>query len=475
MKRAIKNHAGDFAAIIGLLVLSVVIAGYILNHERLRFPFIQSTPFTINAEFQTAQAVTPGQGQSVRVSGVQIGEIGSVALKNGMAVVSLSIDQKYKHLVHTNATALLRPRTGLKDMFVELDPGTASAPIAKPGYTIPVSNTLPDVNSDEILASLDADTREYLDLLVNGAGQGLKNHGGDQLAQVFQRFEPTHRDLARLNGAVAQRGADLQQLINSLARLNTALATKQTQITQLIDTSAIVFHAFANQEASVSQAVALLPGTLRQTTATLEKVQTFANVLGPAATNLIPAVRAIPAANTALTKLAVPSTPIVKNEIRPFVVAARPVIRSLRPAAAELASATPNAQTSFHVLNSLLNMLNYNPGSTTHGYLFWLAWLDHNARSLFDSQDGNGVFRNLFLQLSCASASQIASGVNGALAETLLNLTPILTNAGLCPKQAAASARDYSLLQSGQLGRHAWVSAASNGVKLPFDPKLPAN
>ena len=69
VKRAIKTHLGDFAAIIGLLVLSVVIAGYILNHERLRFPFIQSAPFTINAEFSTAQAVTPGQGQTVRVSG----------------------------------------------------------------------------------------------------------------------------------------------------------------------------------------------------------------------------------------------------------------------------------------------------------------------------------------------------------------------------------------------------------------------
>ena len=38
MKRAIKTHASDFAAIIVLLVLSVVVAGYILNHEGLRLP-----------------------------------------------------------------------------------------------------------------------------------------------------------------------------------------------------------------------------------------------------------------------------------------------------------------------------------------------------------------------------------------------------------------------------------------------------
>ncbi|MGH2892152.1 MAG: MlaD family protein, partial [Solirubrobacteraceae bacterium] len=64
MKRAIKDHMGDFGAIIVLLVLSVVVAGYVLSHERFRFQFIESSPFTLNAEFSTAQAVTPGQGQS---------------------------------------------------------------------------------------------------------------------------------------------------------------------------------------------------------------------------------------------------------------------------------------------------------------------------------------------------------------------------------------------------------------------------
>src|SRR5437588_1698218 len=147
MRRAIKSHLGDFLAILALLILAVVISGYVLSHERLRFPFIESSPFKVNAEFSTAQAVTPGQGQTVRVSGVQIGDIGKVSLKNGIAVVEMDIDQKYKHLVHQDATALLRPRTGLKDMFVELNPGTSGAPTVKQGYTIPVSNTMPDVNT----------------------------------------------------------------------------------------------------------------------------------------------------------------------------------------------------------------------------------------------------------------------------------------------------------------------------------------
>ncbi|HEY4827212.1 MAG TPA: MlaD family protein, partial [Solirubrobacteraceae bacterium] len=269
MKRAIREHWKDFAAIVGLLVVTVFVAGYILLNERLSIPFISPAQYTLNADFQTAQAVTPGQGQSVRISGVQVGLISGVTLKNGEGVVKMSIDKKYEGLIRQNWTALIRPRTGLDDMFIELSPGIGNAPSAKSGYTIPVSNTMPVVNLDEILASLDQDSREYLDLLVNGAGQGLQKNGGDELAQVMERFEPTHQDLARLNGAVAQRGADLQQLVNSLRRLNDALAAKQGQIVQLVDSSEKVFGAFASEDHNVSRAVADLPGTLSQTTTTL--------------------------------------------------------------------------------------------------------------------------------------------------------------------------------------------------------------
>ena len=97
--------------------------GYILHNQRMRFPW-EGKPFQLQAAFSTAQAVTPGQGQTVRVSGVRVGDITKVGLKDGHAVVTLALDPEYKDLVHTDATALLRPKTGLKDMFIELDPGT---------------------------------------------------------------------------------------------------------------------------------------------------------------------------------------------------------------------------------------------------------------------------------------------------------------------------------------------------------------
>jgi phospholipid/cholesterol/gamma-HCH transport system substrate-binding protein len=492
MKRAIREHWKDFTAIVCLLVITVGVAGYILVNERLQIPFISQSQFTLNADFSTAQAVTPGQGQSVRISGVQIGLISGVSLKNGEGVVKMSIDKKYEGLIRTNWTALLRPRTGLDDMFIELSPGIGNAPAAKSGYTIPVSDTMPVVNLDEILSSLDQDSREYLDLLVNGAGQGLQKNGGDQLAQVMERCESTHRDLARVNEAVAQRGTNLQRLVNSLQRLNVALTAKQAQIVQLVDSSEKVFSAFASEDQNVSRAVADLPSTLNQTTATLAKVQAFAQQLGPAAKNLLPAAGALKGANQALTKLAVPGAPIVQNQIRPFVVAARPVVRNLRPAAVNLAAATPNLSNVFTVLNHFVNMVGYNPGNTEHGYLWWLAWLDHNARTLFSVQDANGDFRPLFLQASCATLAQLAN--SSPLTEVLMNLTPILTSANLCPAQASADSSAYAkykdkhpatatassnstLANVPALTPHAGSSSSSSGSGKSnlFLPKLPTN
>jgi phospholipid/cholesterol/gamma-HCH transport system substrate-binding protein len=415
VKRAISKHLTDFTAIIVLLVVASGVSVYILSNQRLRFPIVQPAPKKLKFEFSTAQAVTPGQGQTVRVSGVKVGDISKTELKDGRALVTVDIDHKYRNLVHTDATALLRPKTGLKDMFIELNPGGAGAPVAKENFTFPISNTLPDINPDEILAALDSDSRDYLQLLVNGAGKGLQGRGHD-LQEVFRRFEPTHRDLARLTTAVATRRKNLRHLVHSLDQLDGELASKDNELAQLVHSSSAVFHAFASEQRNVTRAVGDLPGALHQTTGTLRKVQTFAEILGPTADKLRPAVRALNDANHRVRPLAVEATPIIRNQIRPFVRDARPVVRSLRPAAKGLAAATPNLTSSFVVLNHLFNMLGYNengrqgPGAAARdeGYLFWLAWLNHDAAAVFSSSDANGPMRPVTLGGACSTLRQVA-------------------------------------------------------------------
>ena len=130
MRTAIRKHWLDFVAIIGLIVIAGAVAVYILANQRLYLPawvpVLGKDFFVLKAEFATAQAVTPGQGQTVNIAGVQVGEISKVELEDGRRVVTMRMEPKYGR-VYKDATVLLRPKTGLKDMVVELEPGTPAA------------------------------------------------------------------------------------------------------------------------------------------------------------------------------------------------------------------------------------------------------------------------------------------------------------------------------------------------------------
>jgi phospholipid/cholesterol/gamma-HCH transport system substrate-binding protein len=440
MLREIRKRAGAFAAIAGLFIIAIAVGGYILSNQRVRFPLIQESTLEYEATFSTAQAVTPGQGQTVQVSGVKIGDIGAVRLSNGRAVVTMNIDPEYKNLIRTDATALLRPKTGLKDMFIDLDPGNAPAPFAKQHFQIPVQNTLPDINPDEIFQALDADTRDYLKLLINGAGRGLNGRGSD-LAEVFARFEPTYRDIARVNKAVGARKTNLRRLIRSLNLLNGELKNKRVDVSQLIESSSVVFNAFAAEEANLSRAVRDFPGALRQTTDTLGKVERFAKVLTPTADELRPAIRALDVANRQLAPFAREAAPLIRDQIRPFVRGVRPLVRDLRPAAQNLAKATPDLTRSFVQLNHLFDLIGYNGGgrqgpevaNRDEGYLFWIAWVLHQGVNVFSTGDAHGPYRSLTASGTCGALNNLANTQFGPGGPAILGITNLLADASLCP------------------------------------------
>ena len=170
-------------------------------------PVVGQDFFEISAEMSTAQAVTPGQGQTVNIAGVEVGEIASVKLRDGKAIIGMRIQPKYDR-IYKDATVLLRPKTGLKDMVAELTPGTEAAGRLEEGGVIPISQTLPDVNLDEILASLDTDTRDYLLLLLNDGAEGLGLRAqGPRAGAAIRRLEPTAKYSREINEGAGRAAA----------------------------------------------------------------------------------------------------------------------------------------------------------------------------------------------------------------------------------------------------------------------------
>ena len=189
-----------------MAVVGLAVGGYILSNQRFYLPSwvpVAGSDFVdYEAELESAQAVVPGQGQTVNIAGVKVGEIGQVRLENGRAYVNMKIRRKYTP-VYKDASILLRPKTGLKDMYLELDPGNARAGRLRPDGTIRVGDTVPDVNPDEIFAQLDGDTRAYLRILLSSGAEALEGDAPAKLRETFKRFEPTGRDLRAINGQLA--------------------------------------------------------------------------------------------------------------------------------------------------------------------------------------------------------------------------------------------------------------------------------
>jgi phospholipid/cholesterol/gamma-HCH transport system substrate-binding protein len=413
MRSAIRKHLRDFIAIVGLVLIAGFIALYVLAHQRTTIPgwvpVFGREVFVLKGEFSTAQAITPGQGQTVDIAGVEVGQITKVDLVNGRALVTMELKPKYADRVHPDATMLLRPKTGLKDMIVELNPGTpAGGPSVREGYTVPVANTRPDVNLDEFLAVLDGDTRTYLQLLLNGAATGLEGNGGN-LAQVFRRFEPTARDTAKFTKLLAQRRQNIRRAIHNFGVFTNALAARDQQLGTFVDSSNEVFKRFANQDQNLQRTIELLPAALRDTNRALTQATAFANQAGPALAALRPGARALGPSLVATRPFLRETTPIIRDQLRPFTRVATPVVKQIRPAAAQFADATPDLTTTFRVLNAFLNGLAYNPRGSGEGYMFYLAWLNHVTNSIFSTQDAHGPVRRGVLVTSCDQVS----GVDG--------------------------------------------------------------
>jgi phospholipid/cholesterol/gamma-HCH transport system substrate-binding protein len=407
----IERYRTAFISIVVMIVIAAAVGGYILAHENLKLPgwvpVLGRSYYTLKADIQTAQAVTPGQGQAVTIAGAKIGEVASVDLHNGVATITMKVTPKYARIYH-NATLILRPKTQLQDITVEVNPGTPSAGKLPSGSTLPLSQTAPNVNFDEFLSSLDAETRSYLQELLAGAGQGFGNNG-KAFSATLKRFNPLAREVKEISSELASRHANTARAIHNFRLLTEALGGKDKQLAELVDASNAVFGTFAKEDQSVQSLVRQLPGALNKTKSGLGKLATAAHVLGPTLHKLQPFASALGPANEATRKLSLVTKPIIENELRPFAKEILPTVNEVAPDTKELSEAFPKLATTFGVFNEFFNELAHNPGKGEGGFLFFLDWANHNLNSVVSTSDANGVLGRTLVYLNC----EVAPVLNG--------------------------------------------------------------
>lgn len=406
LSRQSRGHRKDTIAIVVLAIAGIVMMLGIFTQQKASLPswlpLVGEEFEQISAEFSTAQAVTPGQGQSVDIAGVEIGKVSSVTLEDGHAVVGMDIQPKYMELIHPDAQFLLRPKTGLNDMIVEVDPGSGKESIEN-GAHFTLAQTEPNTNLDSFLATLDGDTRQYIQLLVAGGAQGIGGRG-KQLGNAFRRFEPFVRYNAKLNKAVAARHVALANVIHNFAELTTELGRHDAEIKRFVTSSDAALGNFANQQDSIQQALVEFPATLRAAKSGLASSTRFSQAAYPALTGLIPQAQALAPAFRATEKMFAQTTAPIRDQIRPFTRQIRPTLTHASEGAVPLSKTVRSFGNGLGGFNSFLNELAYKPKGK-EGFLYYLPWLNHNFNNTFNLQDAGGPLLRGLVLITCTGSA----------------------------------------------------------------------
>jgi hypothetical protein len=154
----------------------------------------EPSDLVVIAEFTDAGAIIPGN--DVFIDGVKAGSVRRLALADGKARVTFSVDAAFTPL-HTDATAAVRSISLLGERYLDLTRGTPSAPVLADGAVLPASQTQRTVELQEILDVIDQPTGTALAALIVAFGEGLAARGEDAAAAI-DAMEPALTETARL-------------------------------------------------------------------------------------------------------------------------------------------------------------------------------------------------------------------------------------------------------------------------------------
>jgi ABC-type transporter Mla subunit MlaD len=277
--------------------------------------FTKHVPFTsygyeLHATFSNSANIATNS--PVRVAGVDVGKVISTSRDGDNTTVTFTVDGSGQP-IHDDAFAAIRPRIFLEgNFFIELDPGSPSAPEMGSGDTIPISRTSTAVQIDEVLSALQSPVRADLSRLLESYGQALTHEptaaedetqlpevkgksGAEALNEALRYGGDAGRYSSQVtNALLGTENRDLQRLVAGAGRTFGAFASRQRDLQGLIDNFNVFTGALANQSANLSATIRLLAPTLRVTHASLVSLNRTLPPLRTYAIELEPAVEELP-------------------------------------------------------------------------------------------------------------------------------------------------------------------------------------
>ena len=314
------TRAGAVAA---LVLAAAVLAVVLLSGTR---------HYAVHAVFEDAGQLV--KGDRVSVGGVTVGSVTQIALDDhNQAVVTLDLTDKAFQPLHTGTIATIRsPSLSTQaSRYVSLQPGPNSNPKLADGATIGAQDTRGIVDLDELLNTLDYQTRSNLQGIVHGMADQFGNGQAANANRALEMLNPALSQTERLTGELTRDQNAFERFIVESAAVVSSIAPRDGNLVHGITSAAALTGRLAGQDATISDVLQRSPAVLGQARGTLADVNTALQASRPA------------------LRAARPVAPRLAAVLRLLA----PVARNARPAVADLNALLPDAATALRGLPQL--------------------------------------------------------------------------------------------------------------------------
>lgn len=247
---------------------------------------------------------------AVELAGIRVGSVEGLELRQGRALVRISVDATYASLLHADASALIRPHGLLGPRYVLLDGGRRGR--LADGATIPISRVHVTTDLDQVLNALQPDVRQSLQTLIvelgaasDGRGQDvnatLKSLGAsiDDLATVTATLRGRDQDLAATVADSERLDRDLQnapldaqirdtnQVLNGLVQVDGSIGHGIDHTASTLQALDVVLD---GNQGNLAKTIDEAPATVTRLRAVLSEATGLVNGVNPAVPSLMTAV-----------------------------------------------------------------------------------------------------------------------------------------------------------------------------------------
>lgn len=355
MRRLVDVKRAAVVTVLAVTLIAVVGARIGGDDDRVRVRFASAAPLV--------------EGNQVKIDGVVVGTVESLEVKDGVAEVSLDLDDAAMPL-HEDAQLTIRPVSLLGERYVDLDRGSPDAPVLDADATIPVSQTATAVGLDEVLNTVDDPTGDGLRALVTTLGEGMQGNGGN-IDQALRAMSPSLREARALAAVLEDHNRLLARLVEQFEPVAGALAVRDGEaMDQLVESSDLVLQAVRQRQRELDESLGTLPGTLSALRSTLTHLQSTARDTAPTLAELRPLTDTLPELSNELLQFSDALDPALATS-QPVLDRANELLRTAAPVATDLVHAGPSLANTTDGLRRVTTELTRNRENLFNYLRYW--------------------------------------------------------------------------------------------------------